>query len=236
MSSEMRSPPPAGLPPDPDSDSAAGVPADVALDPARPLILCDADEVLIEFARPLQAFLAERDLILDLASFALTGNIRRMSDGRPLEKGAVRQLIAAYFDECIAPVRPVDGAREAIARLARIGDVLVLSNVPEHLRAQREGAMRTAGLSLRVIANAGGKGPAVARLARARHAPVVFIDDLPPQHASVAEHAAHVHRIHFVADPRLARLIGPAEHCHRRIDRWDACVDYIEETIAVMSG
>jgi len=202
---------------------------------ARPLIICDADEVLIEFARPLQAFLAERDLILDLASFALTGNIRRKSDGVALEKSAVRQVLAAYFEARVDDAVPVAGAREAIARLAAHADLVVLSNVPDNLGERRQRALAAAGLAMPLLANRGEKGPAVARLAAERRGPVVFIDDLPPQHASVAEHAGRVHRIHFVADSRLARLIGPAKHSHCRIDDWSACAQYLEDTILAVS-
>jgi len=197
----------------------------------RPLVLCDADEVLVEFARPLQGFLAERGLMLDFASFALTGNIRRESDGVPIEKGMVRQLISAYFESRVDEVMPVAGARDGIRQLSEWADILVLSNVPRHLRARREQALHGAGLPLKVVANSGPKGPAVARLVRKRQGPAVFIDDLPLQHASVAEHADHVHRVHFVANPRLARLVAPAEHCHRRIDRWNDCIAYLQDVL-----
>ena len=197
----------------------------------RPLILCDADEVLIEFARPLQGFLAERGLMLDFASFALTGNIRRERDGVALEKGMVRQLISAYFEAHVDAVMPVEGACEGIRRLSEWADILVLSNVPQHLKHRRSEALRASGLPLEVVSNTGPKGPAVARLIDGGSRPAVFIDDLPLQHASVAEHAPQVHRVHFVADPRLARLVAPAEHCHRRIDRWRECVDYLDRTL-----
>ena len=52
----------------------------ITLDPMRPLILSDADEVLVQFASVLDEFLHENELYLDLVSFALTGNIKRKAD------------------------------------------------------------------------------------------------------------------------------------------------------------
>ena len=78
-----------------------------------------------------------------------------------------------------------------------------------------------------LVANAGGKGPAVTALAAGREAPVVFVDDIPHHHTSVAEHSAEAHRIHFVADERLRGLIGPADEAHARIDEWPEAADYI---------
>ena len=101
------------------------------------------------------------------------------------------------------------------------------ANVPLHARMARAAALSAQGMPYPLVANAGGKGPAVNALAALRQAPVIFIDDIPQNHASVAEHAAPTYRIHFVADPRLQGLIGPAEHSHVRIDQWPAARDHI---------
>src|SRR3546814_11402327 len=67
-----------------------------------------------------------------------------------------------------------------------------------------------------LIANSGPKGPAVVELLRRVPGSAVFIDDIPHNHASVARLAPAVHRLHYVADTRLAALPGPAADCHPR--------------------
>jgi hypothetical protein len=52
----------------------------------------------------------------------------------------------------------------------------------------------------------------------------------------VAEHAPDVHRIHFVADPRLAKLIGPASGASKRIDVWEEAQDWITGQIDAHAG
>ncbi len=46
----------------------------------RPLIISDADEVLVQFAAGLEFYLQGQGLYFDISSFAITGNVRRQSD------------------------------------------------------------------------------------------------------------------------------------------------------------
>ena len=61
--------------------------------------------------------------------------------------------------------------------------------------------------------------------------PTVFVDDLPVHHASVAKHAPEVHRLHMVAEPRLAPAVPTAEHAHARIDDWPTATHWIFERL-----
>jgi len=210
----------------PETDIADRIAA-LAFDPMRPLILCDADEVLIDFATPLTRFLDRRGYRLDLKSFGLAGNISRRSDGAAIEGEEIRALIAAYFDDEIDRATPVDGAVQAIGDLLRIAQIVVVTNVPHRLRARRESALAAAGLNLPVLSNSGGKGPLIRHLAERHGGRVAFIDDLPPHHASVAAHAGNVHRIHFVGNPDLGRLLDKAPDAHVRLDRWSECRSHL---------
>jgi hypothetical protein len=200
---------------------------ELALEGDRPLIICDADEVLVYFVEPLGAFLEERGCKLVLESFRLLGNIRHAESGEPLDKAAALELLNDFFTHRVADCRPVEGAVEALKELAERAQIVVLTNVPMHAREARAAALSAQGMDYPLVANAGRKGPAVTALSNKRQAPVVFIDDIPLNHASVAEHAETTHRIHFVADPRLRSLIEPAEHCHARIDEWPEAREYI---------
>lgn len=201
--------------------------ANLALDRERPLIICDADEVLVHFIAPLEAFLEEKDCTLVLDSFRLLGNIRYAATGEPLEKAPAIELLNLFFSERVAACPPVEGAVAALEELSLRAQIVVLTNVPMHARAARHEVLSAQGMAYPLVANAGRKGPAVMALAAGRQAPVIFIDDIPQHHASVAEHAAATHRIHFVADRRLRGLVEPAEFCHVRIDDWPPALDHI---------
>ena len=62
--------------PDPLAIDEAVIPQIDALDlvPGRPLVVSDADEVLVQFVAGLELYLETQGLWLDLQSFALTGD------------------------------------------------------------------------------------------------------------------------------------------------------------------
>lgn len=198
------------------------------LDIKRPLIICDADEVLLRFVETLEAYLHENELYLRLDSFALSGNIRHAHDDSVVEAERVKDLMRSFFEHRVGDCPPVDHAVDALKHLSQDADVVVLTNLPSALRAERERAMAEHGLAYPVISNEGPKGAAVDYLCQGRDRPIAFLDDLPPNITSVAEVAPYVHRIHFIADERLRPLLGAAEDAHQRIDCWREAQDYLE--------
>ncbi|TDI59220.1 MAG: hypothetical protein E2O92_08100 [Alphaproteobacteria bacterium] len=195
----------------------------------RPLIISDADEVLVQFAAGLDSFLRDQGLYYDISSFAITGNVRRQDDNEAISGDDVQALLKAFFRERTEHLPAVPGAAEALKSLSKDAQIIVVSNVPVDQRDARIRGLKKIGIDVPVIANIGLKGVVVREIASQIDAPVYFLDDIPHNIASVAEHAADVHRIHFVADPRLARLIDPAQDCHTRIDDWPSAETYIRD-------
>jgi hypothetical protein len=81
------------------------------------------------------------------------------------------------------------------------------------------------------VANSGLKGPAVRDLANHAGAPAFFIDDIPQQLASAAEHAPDVTRIHLVGDERLKPLLAPSPHAHHYAQDWTSAEAFIREQL-----
>ena len=202
--------------------------AGIKVDPTRPLVISDADEVIFAFLRGLESYLQRHDLYIQLESFALTGNIRDRQSDEVLSREDVREKIADFHATETGSLDPVDGVAAALESLAKRAQVLVLSSIPLAQHGARLGALRQHGMDYPLIANTGPKGPAVAALVQNMSAPAFFLDDIPHNIKSVAEFADQVTRIHFVADPRLARLIEKADHAHARIDDWPATRAFIE--------
>ena len=199
----------------------------------RPLIITDCDEVLMHFAAPFAAYLdAEHAMDLKFQTFALAGSITKRASGASLEQHEVEPLIDGFFATHIHTQTPVEGAVSALERLSALADIVVLTNVRDIVRESRSRELIRHGMPYHVLPNRGPKGPPVAALAGDRGtAPVIFIDDLPPHHSSVAKRAPQVHRLHFIADPELRALLPPAPDCHARIDDWPAAEKWIVDRL-----
>lgn len=202
-----------------------------ALDPARPLIVSDADEVLFHFIRGLERFMAARGFTLALRSFAITGNVSETATGRVLDRPEVSALIQAFHVTEDA-LEAVSGAADALRSLSSDCQVIVLSNVSGDAGETRARNLRVAEMPYPLICNAGLKDRTVKALADAVRAPTIFIDDLPPHHAAVAKTAPDVHRIHFVADPRLAAMQNLAHEAHLQAASWSEIEAAIRRIIA----
>lgn len=201
------------------------------LDPTRPLIICDADEVLLQFVAHLERYLDTHGCVLDLTSFAIHGNVRRRDSGDAVANEDVTRFIASFFDSQTRTMDVVPGAATALAELSASAQIVILSNLPEIARTDRVENLAGHGIDYPVFAGSGLKGATVKRMIEGFTQPVVFVDDLPPNINSVAAEAPHVHRLHFVADPRLAKLLPPASGAHQRIDDWPSAKDWITSVI-----
>jgi hypothetical protein len=203
----------------------------VPLSPSRPLLIVDADEVLFLFADGFDRFLGERGLYLDFSSYMLYGNVRRKSDGAPLPDEHVNQLLDE-FREIFDSLDPVEGALEAIADLAPLLDIVVLSNMTEAQVPLRLKNFSLHGLALPLMINSGLKGPAVQALAARGGRPAFFVDDITRHHASVAEAAPDVIRIHLIGDARFRPTVPASRHVSFRAETWTDAADFIRTRLA----
>lgn len=200
--------------------------------PGRPLVVTDADGVVLCFTAGLDQWLRERGLRLQLTSYQLRGSIRRIDDGSPILDVETMALLEEFRAD-LDSLEAVDGAREALAELARLANIVVLSNVNPGQALARRRNFEALGIDYPLIANdAGhgfmsGKGEAVKALAARAGAKTFFIDDIPANLIAVGEAAPEVMLIHLVESETLRRLLGsdfPA-HCHA--EDWAAAKAFI---------
>lgn len=191
--------------------------AALTLDPDRPLVAVDADEVLVAFAAPLADWLAPRGIALRLTSWRLEDAMWRGDTALGLD--AALAEIDGFFADAVARQPAIPGAAAALARLARVAQIVVLTNVPRHGRAARVANLAGHGIPYPLVANEGGKGAALAWMADRVAAPVAFIDDSPGQIASVARQVPRAVTVHFCGVPELRAVLPPApEARHRALD------------------
>ncbi len=201
------------------------------LDSNRPLLLCDADEVLFQFVKGLERHLEAEGFHLDLVSFALFGNIKHSESGAPASRDQVGELLSGFFATRLHELEPVPGAAEALASLADHAEIVVLTNTPPPQRDARAKALERGGMPYPVIANQGAKGLAASALAAGHKSPVVFVDDIPHNIDSVLEAVTRAQAIHFVADPRLRPLIPKAPAALHRVDEWPEAEPLIRKAL-----
>jgi len=171
----------------------------------RPLIISDCDEVLMHMVVPFRAWLDEvHGIHFDFAS-RFEEALRHKDSGNAVEREQIWRVLGEFFQTEMGRQTPIEGAVATMTRLAERADIVILTNIGEEQAEARARQLQQHDLPFRVVGNRGGKGTAVARL-MTEHAPslTLFIDDLENNHASVAELAPEVWRLHFVGEPEMA--------------------------------
>ena len=186
------------------------------LDPDRPLVISDADEVLLQFMRQFEIYLDRNDMWIDLSSFRLQGNIKYKGSDVAVDM-TNRNIIDDFFAAETLNFSPVEGAAEALNALSKEAQIIILTNLPLAQKSERQINLSKHGMDYPVIVGSGLKGPAVKSLGEKINAPLFFLDDIPHNINSVAEYVPTSGRIHMIADPRLSKLIGAAEGASARI-------------------
>jgi len=206
-------------------------PSTVPLEAEKPLLIVDADEVILRFADGFDRFLARRELFLDLTTYRLHGNVLRKEDRTPV----LDVEVTALLDEFRAELDWLEAVHEAdtvLHGLAPKMNIVVLSNISEAQAPARLRNFEKLGLPFPLVSNSGPKGPFVKALALRVSGPTFFIDDIPMHHASVAEGSPEVFRIHLIGDERLKPLLPVTPHAHLRAETWRDADAFIRARLA----
>ncbi|OXE37640.1 MAG: hypothetical protein CGW95_00465 [Phenylobacterium zucineum] len=199
---------------------------------SRPLVLVDVDEVLGLFMQGFADYLSLQGLEFRLERFALFQNIYRPGEAEHLDVSLGKAHFDDFFRHASGEMAVADGARDALHRLSKSANIVILTNAPSHGRLSRARWLGRHRLDYPLILNTGPKGPLAAALARQVTGPVAFVDDMLSNLDSVAEHAPDIARFQTVADPRLRPMAPAKPDIHRRIDHWDALHPAIKAAIS----
>lgn len=174
----------------------------------RPLIVCDVDDVVLNFAAPFQDFLRESGHELLPRSFRLTGNIVSIETQEAMAELEVKRTIGAFFEAQETWQTPFDRVGETLESLAEDADVLFLTAMPPRFQEARRRLLDRLGLTFPLIASEAPKGPIMKRLHAERALPSVFIDDMAHNLHSVRDHVSDSLIIHMMPDSPL-HLLAP---------------------------
>jgi len=194
----------------------------------RPLLVSDCDEVLLHMIGHFAEWVEEaHKLTFDLAAPGFREALRDEA-GQEVAEERVWPLLAGFFDSEMHRQNVVPGAVEALARIDKIADIVILTNIGDEYQAGRVEQLERFDIRHRVLCNRGGKGrPLTGLIEEMAPGVTVFVDDLAVHHESAARHVPRVWRLHMVAEPRLAAHTPPAPHAHARIDEWSEAADWI---------
>ena len=132
---------------------------ELEIDPDRPLIISDADEVLLKFMARLEHYLQTKGLWIDLTRFAISGNIKSIETNEPVE---VPNMIDDFFATQTLHIEAAPGAAQAINQLSEQAQIIILTNLPASEKQLRIDNLASHGINFPVVIGSGLKGPAVA--------------------------------------------------------------------------
>jgi hypothetical protein len=174
----------------------------------RPLVVCDVDEVVLEFLDPFDRYLNSIGHKLHPDSFRLHGNIRSIMEDIVAAHDQVNRMEEEFFatqDKWQVPAKGVDAALRSLARDA---DIVFLTAMPPRHHDVRRTLLDLHGLDFPMIATEEPKGPVVAALIGDRNVPAVFVDDIVRNLGSVRTHAPGCLLMHLMAN-QVFRAMGP---------------------------
>jgi len=200
------------------------------LERGRPLVIVDADEVVLRFVDGFDRYLRRHGLYLDLGSYRLHGNVKRIDDDTAVLDVEVTALLEEFRGD-LDWLEPVDGAREALAALSARAQLAVLTNITPAQAVPRARNLSALGIDCPLVSNTGPKGTAVKHLAEHVSSATFFVDDIPQHIVSVAQTAPQVTRIHLVGDEKLKPLLPPAKDAHFYAPDWPAAQRFIEDRL-----
>ena len=197
---------------------------------ARPLLVCDVDEVVLHLVTPFQRVLDERGYELRSKSFKLTGNIFERETGREATQADVWAALTQLFEEQERRQHPVEGVARGLSQIAEAADIVFLTNMPHQFGEHRRAHLLAHDLPYPLVTNTGTKATGIAALKRGRPS-VGFVDDTPVNLAQVAEAHPEIALFHFMADDVFRGLIEPMENVSLSTGDWLEAAPHIAERL-----
>lgn len=186
----------------------------------RPLLVCDIDEVILEFVRPFIGFLNAQQMHLKTDSFRLHGNVVERETGAVVETERVSALLDDFFASQEDWQTAVDGACECMHRLSAEAEIVMLTAMPHRHRDRRRNLLDRLSFPYPLLTTEAAKGPAIHRLRGKTDRPVVFVDDIPHNLVSVQKSVPDAGLIHLMAFSELVPLLLPLPAGITMADNW----------------
>ena len=182
------------------------------LDPTLPLMIFDADEVLVHFAEPFANYLKKHNHRLHLTGYRLDNAIKIAETDDVADPDTAKDLVWGFINEETKNQPAAKGAPEALKKLQEYAQIIILSNVPHSVHDDRVFNLKSIDMDYPLISNEGMKGPAVREILKNHKAVSFFIDDNPYQVESVYNDNQDTVCVHFsvcdLVKPYMPKAVG----------------------------
>ena len=182
------------------------------IDPNLPLMIFDADEVLVHFAEPFATYIKKHNHRLHLTGYRLDNAIKKADTDEVADPDTAKELVWGFINEKTKSQPAAKGAPQALMKLQAYAQIIILSNVPHSVHDDRVANLKSLNMDYPLISNEGMKGPAVKEILRNHKAQSFFIDDNPYQVESVYNDNQQTVCVHFsvcdLVKPYMPKAVG----------------------------
>ena len=182
------------------------------IDPNLPLMIFDADEVLVHFAEPFATYIKKHNHRLQLTGYRLDNAIKKADTDEVADPDTAKDLVWGFINEKTKSQPAAKGAPQALMKLQAYAQIIILSNVPHSVHDDRVANLKSLNMDYPLISNEGMKGPAVKEILRNHKAQSFFIDDNPYQVESVYNDNQQTVCVHFsvcdLVKPYMPKAVG----------------------------
>ena len=182
------------------------------IDPNLPLMIFDADEVLVHFAEPFAIYIKKHNHRLHLTGYRLDNAIKKADTDEVADPDTAKDLVWGFINEETKSQPAAKGAPQALKKLQAYAQIIILSNVPNSVHDDRVANLKSLNMDYPLISNEGMKGPAVKEILRNHKAQSFFIDDNPYQVESVYNDNQQTVCVHFsvcdLVKPYMPKAVG----------------------------
>ena len=185
----------------------------------KPILICDADEVIFDFMHDFLIFLETNQLFFNWNSYALTGNIIRKNN-KALNEEEVKKIISFFFKAHTLNMKLVNGAKSSLNKISKKFNIIILSNIPFEFYELRKSALKKNKLYFPFFTNRGEKGTPCSIISKLSNKQTWFIDDSPTQVSSVRKMNSNIKTILFIDNHKLAKLVKYKEDCDFYSTNW----------------
>ena len=186
----------------------------------KPLVVCDADEVIFDFMNSFEEYLHTKSLYFNWKSYALEGNILNHKN-EPLNRNQITNIINNFFMSETERMHLVNGAANGLYQLSKYYNIIILSNIPFKFYGKRKKALKKYKINFPFFANTGPKGKALKFISDIHKGEIWFIDDSPYQIKSVKLEEKKINTILFVGNSKLEALMKSKRYGDHFSNKWE---------------
>ena len=172
-----------------------------------PLVIVDADEVIVHFAKPFILYLKERGWALELNGYTLSNSIKNIKTNKILENRKSQKLVIDFIQKETHRQPITEGALKTLNNISKFSQIIILTNVPGYAYEKRLKNFKDLNISFPIIMNQGPKGLALKQLCKGMQKPIIFIDDNLSQIESAKKVVPSIYRFHFTGCDLIRKFL-----------------------------